>query len=86
MGFFLFFLRVEVGGFPGRLVVRTLLSHCQGPGFNPWSGTEIPSALWCGKKKKKKKRVEESDLLCYFLNIYSLFLAVLGLSCGMWHI
>ena len=24
--------------FPGGPVVRTLHSHCRGPGFNPWSG------------------------------------------------
>ena len=73
MGFFLFFLRVEVGGFPGRLVVRTLLSHCQGPGFNPWSGTEIPSALWCGKKKKKKKEGGRVRSLVLFFK-YLLFI------------
>ena len=27
-----------VGDFPGGPVVRTLHFHCQGPGFNPWSG------------------------------------------------
>lgn len=25
------------GDFPGGLVVRTLHTHCLGPGFNPWS-------------------------------------------------
>ena len=26
------------GKFPGGPVVKTLHTHCQGPGFNPWSG------------------------------------------------
>ena len=35
-------------GFPGGPVVRTLHSHCPGPGFNPWSHKTHSMA----KKKK----------------------------------
>ena len=30
--------KVGAGKFPSHLVVRTPHFHCQGPGFNPWSG------------------------------------------------
>ena len=33
---------------------RTLRFHCQGPGFNPWSGNKDPISL-AGQPKKKKK-------------------------------
>ena len=32
------------GDFPGGPVVKTLHSQCRGPGFNPWSGNQIPHA------------------------------------------
>lgn len=38
----------STGGFPGGLVVRTQLSHFQGPRFNP-------SAFFHSRKRKKKK-------------------------------
>lgn len=31
--------------FPGGPVLRTGCFHYQGPGFNPWSRTEIPQAM-----------------------------------------
>ena len=31
-------LKICKGEFPGGAVVRILGSHCQGYGFNPWSG------------------------------------------------
>lgn len=37
----------STGGFPGGLVVRTQLSHFQGPRFNP-------SAFFHSRKRKKK--------------------------------
>ena len=33
-----FNLKIHLGVFPGGPVVRTSCIHCQGPGFNPWSG------------------------------------------------
>lgn len=35
-------LKQQVREFLGDLVFRTLCSHCQGPGFDPWLGNEIP--------------------------------------------
>ena len=32
------FIQDVLGEFPGSPVIRTLSSHCQGPGFDPWSG------------------------------------------------
>ena len=34
-------------------VVRTWWFHCRGPGFNPWSGTTIPQAVWPQPKRGK---------------------------------
>ena len=43
--------------FPSGAVVRTLCSHCQGPGFNPWSrNLDLTSPAAAKKKKKKKER------------------------------
>ena len=39
--------------FPGGPLVRTPCFHCQGPGFNPWSGKLGPCKLRHGQKKKK---------------------------------
>ena len=36
-------------GFPGG--VRTPHSHCRGPGFNPWWGTQIPQGTRCNQRK-----------------------------------
>ena len=38
---------------PGGPVVRTPRFHCRGHGLDPWWGTKIPRALWCGQKKKE---------------------------------
>ena len=45
------FKRDGGGGFPGGPVVRTQCFHCQGPGFNPWSGKQNPAS--CMMKPKK---------------------------------
>ena len=34
-------------------MVRTLRFHCQGPGFNPWSGNQDPTSQTVRPKKKK---------------------------------
>ena len=49
-------LRKQKREFPGGPVVRTPCFHCWGPGFNPWSGTKIPQAAWCGPKKKSRRK------------------------------
>ena len=45
-------------------MVRTPCFHCREHGFNPWSGTRIRQAAWCGqiKKKQKQKTDEEFDM------------------------
>ena len=35
---------LRVGDFPGDLVAKTVLAGQGGPGFDPWSGNEIPHA------------------------------------------
>ena len=35
----------DIWDFPGSLLVRTPYSHCQGPGFDAWSGNEKPHKL-----------------------------------------
>ena len=40
-------------GIPDSPVVKTLCFHCQRPEFNSWSGTKIPQADQCSRKKKK---------------------------------
>ena len=43
--------------FPGSAVVRALCSHCQGPGFDPWSGElKKKSHKMPQVQPKKKKR------------------------------
>ena len=46
---------IEVDGreFPGSPVVRTLYSHCQGPGSVPGQGTKISQAAEWDQKEKK---------------------------------
>ena len=46
-------LKNVIRDFPGGPVVRTLCSHCQGPGLIPGWGTKIPPAVLHGQKKKK---------------------------------
>ena len=41
-------------GLPGSPRVKTPDFLCRECGFSPWSGTKIPPAMWCSKKKKKK--------------------------------
>ena len=47
--------------FPDGPLVRVRHHHCQGPGFNPWSGNEDP-ASHAFKKEKKKKRCPDGLL------------------------
>ena len=44
--------------FPGSPVVRTHCFHCWGPGFNPCSGSQVPTnhAEQPGKKKKNSRK------------------------------
>ena len=46
--------------FPGGLVVRTPWSHCQGSGFNPWSGNYNILQPWDQKTKQKHSKLEFS--------------------------
>ena len=44
--------------FPGSAVLRALCSHCQGPGFDPWSGElkkKIPQDATGAAKKKEEE-------------------------------
>lgn len=34
-----------VVGIPWRSSAKSWMFHYQGPGYNPWSGTEIPQAM-----------------------------------------
>ena len=45
----------EDQNFPGGPVVKALCSQDRRRGYEPWSGTKIPHAAQCGKKKKKTK-------------------------------
>ena len=65
------------GEFPGGPGIRTLCSHCQGCGFNPWSGTYNPSSHEVRQEKKKKRGKLESQAEP---QLY-LFLVVLS---GLW--
>ena len=53
--------------FLGDPVVKTLCSHCQGPGFNPLSGNYDPTK-WVPLPKGKKK---ELDLTGFFFFFFS---------------
>ena len=44
--------------FPGGPVLRIPCFHCQGPEFNPWSGTKIPQAAQRGQGEIKKRERE----------------------------
>ena len=48
--------------FPGGLVIITLCSHCQGPGFDPWLGTKISQAMKHSQNKQIKN--VKKDLFC----------------------
>ena len=37
-------LKIQLRDFPGGPVAKTLPSQCRGPGFNPWSGNQVPHA------------------------------------------
>ena len=39
----------------GIPVVKILLFHCRGCGFDPGWGTKIPCTAWCSQKKKTNK-------------------------------
>ena len=52
--------------FPGGLVVRTPLFHCQGPGFSAWLGSQDPTSLTGWPKKKKNKGPNRQLLLVLF--------------------
>jgi len=41
--------------FPGSAVVRALCSHCQGPGFDPWSGELKKNPTRCHRCSQKKE-------------------------------
>ena len=45
------------GAFPGGLVVRTLNSHCEGPGFSLWLGNKIQVMQCCQKQINKLKEM-----------------------------
>ena len=51
--------------FLGDPVVKTLCSHCQGPGFNPWSGNYDPTK-WVPPPKKKKKKNWKWQVFFFF--------------------
>ena len=36
------------GDFPGGPMAKTVNSQCRGPGFDPWSGNQIPHATTKG--------------------------------------
>ena len=62
--------------FPGGPVVKTLHSHCQGPGFNPWSGNwDSTSQVTWPKKKKNPGSPPHFMILIY---IYKVPSAILG--------
>ena len=44
---------------PASPVVKTLCSHCMGPGFHLWWGNTIPEATGPGQKKKKEGMLSE---------------------------
>ena len=39
-----FYFKIVMRDFPGGPVAKTLHSQCMGPGFNIWSGNQIPHA------------------------------------------
>ena len=39
---------ISVHDFPGDSVAETLCSQCRGPGFEPWSGNQMPHATTKG--------------------------------------
>ena len=47
-------------GLPGGLMAKTRCFQCRGPGFDPWSGKEIPhdpmhiQQTWCSQKENNK--------------------------------
>ena len=47
-------LNVDLGNFPGRLVVRTWRFYFWGPGSIPGQRTKILQSMRCDQKKKKK--------------------------------
>ena len=58
--------------FLGDPVVKTLCSHCQGPGFNRWSG-HYDSTKWVSPPKEKKElelTVFFQHFIFYFKKIY----------------
>ena len=53
---------------PSGPVVRTLSSHCQGPTFDLWSGSEDPTS-WSISVAKKKKRDSQVILAARLLHL-----------------
>ena len=43
--------------FPGGPVGKAPLSQCRGPGFNPWSGNQIPHAATKDPTQPNKKMI-----------------------------
>ena len=66
------------GEFPGGPGIRTLCSHCQGCGFNPWSGTYNPSSHEVRQEKKKKEANLKARLSLSFIYFWS-YLAACGI-------
>ena len=46
--------------YPGGLVAKTLCSQCRGPGFDPWSGNQIPHVT---TKRKKRSHMLQLKIL-----------------------
>ena len=81
IGFFLILVSHTnvVGEFPGCPVVRSPCFHCNGPGFNPWSGNKDPAShgIW-SKKEEKKCSCQRTKLQdCYL----SAFLCSMAMEC-----
>ena len=48
-----FYLKLNLGDFPGSLVVKTPCFQCRGHEFNPGQGTKMPHAMHCSQKQAK---------------------------------
>ena len=50
--------------FPGDPVAKTPCSECRGPGFDPWSGNEIPHATTKSFHTPAKEPHAETNTWC----------------------
>ena len=46
--------------FPGGPAAKIPCSQCRGPGFNPWSGSQIPQAATEKTNKQANKQIKTS--------------------------